>query len=299
MNLNIFKCVFLLLALVMTACVNLKAVNDFAKTSKETVQDYSKSGISLTSSYKELMISKCLYNYNISEDTVVLDKVPKKLNDCFESETLRRYRKSDSLITLVNTVIERYFMGLEELSDNQVTSFQLNADDLETLLRDKSTFPSVNDNHINASKGIVNLLTNASLEAYRQKELAKVINEADESLELVLEMYIAINKDIKEALDIESLNNFQDYETALAAATNDFDKIKAGQAYLRYYNKVQSKIEINESFAKALRQMIEGHKKLVENANKLDTKSLIKVIASYTTDIVEIKNEINKLKQNE
>jgi len=295
----IFKGLLFLATLTISGCVNLKAVKDFAKTSKETVQDYSKSGISLTASYKEIMISRCLYNYEISKDTVILNKVPKDLNDCFDQQKLSRYKKSDSLITLVNTIIERYFKGLEELSNNETTSFELNADNLEDLLKDKTAFPSVNENHIKASKGIVTLLTNASVETYRRKKLAQVIRDADESLAVILEMYMGINSDIKAALKIEIENNFQDYETSFVSASNDFDKVKAGKLYLEHYNSIQSKIEVNENFSNALKSMVEGHKKLVENGNNLDTKSLIKDIASYTTAIVEIKNEINKSKENE
>lgn len=275
--------------LFMCGCVNLKAVNDYAKSSKETIQSFTEAKISLTESNSHLNFNECLFD----------DNGIRFNPDCYYSDNLI-YQKADSLVAVVNTVLEKYFLSIEELSSNQSSTFGLESENLKSILSDSTTFKNISSDQIDAAEGLVNKMTNAAFSLYKRKQLSKIIKEVHDDLILVIKMNQSNHEDIKRNL----LNNLQAnqnlYQNIFGDPTiNKFDKIIATQLYLEESNEWMAKILIQEKFIAALEQMIIGHGQLLAKGKKISTKHVIREIAVNTTEIIEIRNEIIKLKSNE
>ena len=292
MKYKILNLPMMLLVLVITSCVNFKAVNDYAKNSKETVQAFNESDISLTGSYKHIALFRCMFNNLGDVEFLATDAT------CYDEQSLSSYKKSDSLVNVVNTVLEKYFLALQELSSDQSTSFELKSSNLEELLSDTTAF-NISADQVSAAKGLTEKLTNAALSVYKRKKLASIISDVHNDLEQVLKMDSIILKDIRKNLLNNKNTNENLYQNQFSNANTIPGKIEATQNYLDENNKWVAKIEILEKYIAALGEMIKGHKELLDKGKKLSTKYVIADIAKYTTKIIEIRNEIKKLKDDE
>jgi ribosomal protein S17E len=272
-------------------CVNLKAVNDYSKNSKETIQAFNNANILLIDSYKHQAVFKCMF-----DDTGV--RPIGNETDCYDKEALASYKKSDSLISVVNTVLEKYFQALEELSNDESSSFELKSENIRNILSDSTEF-NISTDKIDAAGGLVNELTNAALSVYKKKQLVKIIADAHQDLEKVIELNQQIMVDIKKILSSSRKTSSNLYQNIYPNTSSYAEKVYATQNFIDESNEWNAKIEIVEKYMKALSEISEGHEELVKNGKNIKTKDVIQHIAGYTTKIIEIKNEITKLKSNE
>jgi hypothetical protein len=291
---RIAQCIlYIPLVFFITGCVNLKAVNDYAKSSKETVQAYNQAGILLTDSYKHKARFHCMFS-----STGQVNYVDNE-SQCYNPKDLIRFKKSDSLISVVNTTLEKYFLALEELSNDESSSFELKSDNIKKILSDTTEFKKITDNQISATEGLVNKLTNAAFEVYKKNKLANIILEVHEDLEQVIEMNKTVQNVVTDILLGSKDVSNRLYQNIHGNACSNFDKIKATQDYFEASAHWTNKLSIIEKYIASLTEILNGHKKLKENGKKLKTREIIGYIANHTTKIIEIRNEIIKLKEDE
>ena len=272
-------------------CVNLKAVNDYSKSSKETIQEFNNSNILLTDSYKHQAIYNCMF-----DDSGVIPILNE--TDCYDKKALVSYKKSDSLISVVNTVLEKYFQALEEFSRNESNSFELSSDNIRGILSDSTEF-NISTEKIDAAGGLVNKLTNAALSGYKKQQLALIITDTHHDLEKVIELNQQIMIDIKKILSNSIKTNGNLYQNIYSNTNSYAEKVYATKSFINENNQWNAKIEVVEKYIKALSEISGGHKELFDKGKNLKTRDIVKYIARYTTKISEIKNEIRKLKSNE
>lgn len=273
----------LLIATSFMACVNLKAVNDYAVSSKEIIDEFNDFKVSITDSQMELMELKCLIDNAKFPPPDIFDK-------CYNHLKLKSTKKADSLIIVLITVIGSYHQGIVDLSDNKVTSFELDSENLESLLGNNKDRFKITDGQIGAGKRLVEFLTNVSTSSYRSNKLKEIIAKSNED---IIELLGLLNQIIDNLItivdtDIDSYHKL--YTKGNGLITHN--------TYAEYLRASTKKKGLLKSYKVAIVKLQKGHNEL-SNAKKLKTKHIIGLIASYTTEILEIKNELDKQEEDE
>lgn len=283
--------IYPLFVITITGCVNLKAVNDFAKSSKETIQTFKESDISLIDSYKHRTLNDCMFkggkpNFIAKED------------DCYDKNDIKRFKRSDSLITMVNTVLEKYFLALEELSAYKDGSFSLKNDNLTKILTDSTEF-KFSEDQVKAATGLVENLTNSAFSVYKKKKIAKTVAEVHSDLAEVINMYKSALGLLKKNLKDNVQTSQNRYLNLFTNSRDTVQKIQVTDHYIKESREWLAKIKVIEKYIKALDEIATGHDKLLKNGKNITTKEIFSLLAGHTATIIEVRNDIKTLKDDE
>jgi hypothetical protein len=275
------KAIVFSLWLFVASCVNLKKVNDYASASSKNIKKFEELGYSFVKACND----KCVIEQ--------LDKQQflKQSCDC-KSEN-----EADSVTLVIYNSVKGYFEGLAKLSNNELTNYKFDA--LTKALKE-GDFGGVkiNGDHVSAYAKISSVLTRAITDAYRKKKISKYIGEANDAIKVLLKsLEFNLVSNLSKKLEVKK-ERVKSYYFSL------FDDTKASsyekKKILEDFNSATFDIDTKKkqiiAFGKGLNTIAEGHQLLFENRNKLNAKDLKELLSQYASDIQDIVDEINKLK---
>ncbi len=270
-------CLWLLIA----SCVNLKKVNDYASASGKNIKKFEELGYSFVQACND----KCLIEQ--------LDKKEFLKKSC----NCKNENEADSIMFLMYKSAKGYFDGLAKLSNNEVTSYKYDA--LTKALKDGDFGQvKINKDQVDAYSKISEVLTRAITDRYRRKKISQYIGEANDAVKVLLnalEFNLARNLTGRLESKNQSLQSyyFDLFDDTKASA---YEKKKILEDYNSATSEINSKKRQIITFGNGLNTIAQGHQKLFENRNKLGTKELKELLSQYASDIQDIIDKINKLK---
>ncbi|HOV11862.1 MAG TPA: hypothetical protein PLT47_11635 [Bacteroidales bacterium] len=272
-----------LMALCLSACVNLKSVTDYSTAASAGIKNYEEIDYTFSQHCYERCQFEAIRNFEV-----------KKESDC-DCET---YQKADSVTLLIYNAIKGYFDGLINLSANELTDYSFDA--LQTSLTEGNFGKiKIEKEHVEAYGTISKILLKATTDLYRKKKLKVYIEEANEPLQLLLNKFqFIIQNNLEGELSFKKEKLYVYYkEMSLSTTLTDYEKGKGIIDYYRQLSEIDAKQKQIDAYAKSIKIIAEGHQKLFDNRNKMTIKELQELLSSYTSNIKDIISEFKKLKK--
>lgn len=269
------------LVFITTACVHLKAINDYAEKSASGIKKFE----DLRYGFQQYCVESCTLEAMRRFDI-------RRTADC----NCSLYKTADSVSLIIFQSLKKYFDGLTALSDNDKSKTAFN-----TLQKSLTTgeFGSIqiNDTDVKAYGTIANILFRASTDVYRRNKIKMYIADANEALQVLLQKFqFILEQNLGGELNIKKEKLYTYYkELSLSARLSDFEK---GHATKDYYDQLESTNEKQaqiKMFVKGLKAIGLGHQQLYEKRNQLNAKAIQAQIKQYASDIQEFTAAFNKL----
>ena len=248
-------CLLLSLILTMSACVNLKHVGEFSKTSIEGIEKYE----TLPQSFTQICTEDC------EQKNIRNFKIHKTACDCDQNE------KADSITRVIYETTRDYFYGLVDITDNKLTSYQ--TADLNTVLATGNFGPiKLNEADVNAYSKVSTLLLRALTEGYRRKKIQEYINEGHGPLKVLLSfLEMNLNGNLNGKLEVQksSIKDFY-FDFILDKKLSSYERTKFTEDYFRRISKIEAKQKELITFSEILQEIVDGHETLYAYSNNLE-----------------------------
>jgi hypothetical protein len=269
--------------LFLSACVNLKYINDFSASAIKGVVKFETAGYSFT----QICVEDCrvnkinLLDLNVSECDCKADK------------------KADSVTLQIYRGIKGYFDGLNKLSAKKLSTFKIEplskslaSDDLGSLQIDKK--------YSGAYSAIAEIVLRATTDQYRSRKLQEYIRAGNEPTTILIEFLdfnlssnLSGKLDIrKEQLKISYFNLIKDQ--SLSA----YEKRRAVEEYYNHLDAVSIQKKKLGTFSKTINKIAVGHQNLSNNLGRMSAHEIREQIKQFIKDLNLINQEFTTIKNN-
>lgn len=267
--------------LYFTGCVNLKAVHTYSTSSLKSLQKFE----DLDYSFRKSCQEKCRIGQFEKQK---IDPIP---CPCHEEKS------ADSVSLIIYKALKGYFQGLADLSTNELTSYKFNA--LAKALKEGNFGGlTVNKQHVDAYAKISTILTRAVTDGYRRKKLSLYIGDANESVKTLLQtMGFILVETLSKRLETQEqrLQSFY-FDLVEDSDASLYEKKKIIEEYDLDKGKLEVRKELVKSYARGLVSISRGHQELFENRTKLRESEVKALLAQHASDLEDIMDEWNKIK---
>lgn len=265
----------------LIGCVNLKKVNDYSSNSVQSLKNFEEIGYTFSKACK----NRC-----------EIDKLKKEI--LFEKKCdCDANKDADSITLVLYNTIRGYFDGLSKLSNNDLTNYKFDAL-TKALTEGKFGEVTINKDHVDSYTKISKILLRAFTDSYRKRKISTYIGQANEPIQtLITTLAFNLEENLSKKLDIEK-ERYTSYYFDLSRDANAsaYEKKKVIEEYSNVSSVIESKKKQILTFGKGLRGIREGHQKLYENRNSLKAKEIKELLTQYSSDLQDVINEFNKLK---
>ena len=188
-------------------------------------------------------------------------------------------------------------MKITKLSDDELTNYKFDA---LTKALSEGNFGEVtiNKDHVSSYAKISSILTKAVTNEYRKDKLSDYIGEANDAIKILLNaLEFNLVSNLSKRLDTKK-QRIEGYYFDLSNDVNasTYEKKKIIEEYNNSLAEIEAKKKQISSFGKGLKTIATGHQKLYENRNKMDAVEIKELLTQYSSDLQDIIDEFNKLK---
>lgn len=272
----------ILLTVGLSSCVNLKHVNDFSSSSLKSIKKFEE----INYSFKQNCLDNC-------QDKKIDDLSLSSIDcDCKLNE------KADSVTLWIYNSVRGYFDGLTNLSDNDLTTYKMDA---LTKALTEGDFGSIKieKEQVEAYSKISKILLKAFTDEYRKKKIKNYVKEANEPIKVLitfLDFNLSSNLVGNLKVQKKSIEEYS-FELLKDSSLSIIEKRKVLEDYYNRINSIEAKEKELLTYSKSLKKIIEGHQKLTDNIEKLSQDEIKEALTQYSSDIQDIVSEFNKLKK--
>lgn len=280
-NKEVFKAIFLVLVSLLTSCVNLKKVNDYSTNSTRNLNKFEELGYTFVKACNEVC------------ELEQLNKNQLRRAEC----DCRNEQGADSVTFAIYTAVKGYFEGITKLSDNELTDYKFDAL-TKSLKEGDFGGVTISKDHVDSYAKISSILTRAVTDEFRKRKLSTYIGEGNDAIKVLLnklEFNLVSNLSKRLESRKQMLESYY-FDLANDANASAYEKKKIIEEYSEALADLRARKEKIAVFGKGLSAIAAGHQKLFENRNKLDAKSIKELLTRYTSDIQDVVDEFNKLK---
>lgn len=208
-----------------------------------------------------------------------------------------KYKSADSVIKVINKAVVAYFTGLSKLAKNDPAPFsvepirkELTAEELKLL--------SLQKEEVKAYSDLTNLLASVFSDSYRQKKIKKFVRDADPSIQVLLsKMELIMTKNLAPLLEIKKERLFEQYQNLLVRhGLSDYEKRHTTGEYYMAVAEVANKEKQIELYARTLKTIATGNRKMAENIDKISAPELTRNLLTLTSEIEGLISDFNRIK---
>ena len=263
--------------LLTTSCTNLKAVREWSQTSLEATQ-YNQIVATYTDTPQRLK------RYH-PETSINYDEVTKTR------------KKQGEEITRILSVVSDYMSALATLSSDNTFDYSKDVKSVTDGIKGLGT--GIPDAQLGAVGSIVTLLGNAASQAYQARQVANVIEQANDPLQTILKGDLRTIVDSFFRLDLVQEKSWltKYYEDLqLAGRPNQAAVVSITEWMQLRSDQNAKRMDAVNAYVKILDNVSAGHQKLFDNRNKLDSETLIKKLLALSVELREQIVILNKPK---
>lgn len=281
MNRIFHSCIFhLLLATVLSGCVNLNYVNNFSSASLKSVRNFEE----IEYGFEKNCLENCLET-QIKNLSLISQKC-----DCRADES------ADSVTLLIYRAVKGYLDGLARLSDNSLTNYKVN---VLTKSLNEGDYKSMNIDkvHADAYMKISDIMLEAFTNGYRRNKIREYVYTGNEPLKtLITFLNFNLSENLTGKLNVqkEQLKNFY-FDLSLDSTLSAFEKRKAVEEYYSRLNQIGVHQKELMTYSKILKKVAAGHQKLADNLQKMKSLELIEQLTQVACDLEDLISEYNKI----
>ena len=303
---KIFSVFLMSLLLLSSSCVDLEAIRQFTDNAATVEQKFPELSAdfyrSCTQIYKyqfyrlvkfdarkEELIDQVSETKNLDGYISNVPRGPDGFSIIQRELKCREWKKNDQAASLLNKALVEYIKALGALAADDLTVYDNSLGALGKSITATGIFEA---KHIEAGTSLANLVLNASTDFWRRKKIKSAIEERDKdvsTLSEVLKKYIAVMyveqlNNEKSELGFYYKNTISDYQAQNGTA-NQLEVIKAEKDWASERKELDKKIDSANAYGKILDNVIEGHHKLYEFRESLNSKEVKQKILGYARNI--------------
>jgi protoporphyrinogen oxidase len=262
----------------LAACADLKSIRKFADISADSAGytalsvDYVKS-IEREKRYQE-------------------EKFHKDLD-----EKIKKRKEQQPALLGLHKGVEEYMKAIGALAADELVSYDKSID---SIAEDVKKTKLVEDKVTDAFSAIIKIITKAATDAYRQRELNRIISESNKDLQIVLTAMINIVElDFVSSLENEKVAIEKFYKEIVIVSEKAPPQQASIQLLRETWQKKQDEIETKEQscivYSRTLKKIAEGHQLLFDNRDKLSSRQVLDLINNYSNDISNLLKSVTNL----
>ncbi len=273
------KIVFALsLALFLVSCANLKGVRDFASESAQ-LSAYTE----LTTRFRDTYQRE--QPYLSGEADRLAQENDKKRKAAYE-DLLKIHRR----VTL-------YMQTLAKLAGENAFDLSKQIDALGAGIK---AYPDlgIDEKHVNAVTNISKVITKWITAAYQEQAVRSMVREGDPHLQTVLDGMMGLVRYYRKTNENEKNTVLGLFEVEIPFADNPKDRLLATLARAHMQSKTSEYVNAQRKYdeaEKGIRSIATGHRKLLENIDKLSVDEVESMISTFAKDIKSIRESLQKL----
>jgi hypothetical protein len=276
--------IYVIALFTLTGCISLKKVNDYSSNALQGIQKFEE--VSYT--FNQACIDKCKI-----EQLKTL-RITNTDCDCKLSD------EADSITFLMYNAIKGYLQGLSKISDNKSTTY--NSDALTKALKEGNFGTiTIGKEDVDAYSMLGKIIIQAVTENYKKKQIKKFIEDGNAPvITLLRSMQFNLSANLSGLLKVkkESLRAFY-FDLMDSPGMSPYEKIHAIKEYDEQVLAATIRQKEIVAFVKGLKKIEAGHQQLYDHRNQLSGKELSDLLSQYRSEIKDIVDEFNKLKNQE
>jgi len=269
----------LLLIFIVAGCANLKAVRDYASESAK-LSAYTE----LTTRFRDTYEREQPYLFG-EADRLAQD------ND-------KRRKAAYEDLMKIHQRVSLYMQTLATMAGESAFDLSKEVDSLAGGIKAYPDF-GINSKHVDAVSGIAKVVAKWITSAYQERALRDMVKEGNEPLQTTLQGMASLVRCYKKTNENErkTVLGFFDVEIPFADTAKDkLLKVLArahAQSKTAEYKNVELKYDEAE---KGIKSIADGHKKLLENIDKLSSEEVKAMISNFAKDIKTIRENLQKIR---
>ena len=273
------KILFILsLALFLVNCANLKGVRDFASESAKL------------SAYTELTTR---FRDTYQREQPYLSGEADRLAQ--ENDKKRKAAYGDLL--KIHQRVTLYMQTLATLAGENTFDLSKQIDALGAGIK---AYPDlgVDEKQVNAVANISKVITKWITTAYQERAVRSMIKEGDPHLQTVLDGMMGLVRYYRKTNENEKNTVLGLFEMEIPFADNPKDRLLATLARAHMQSKTSEYANAQRKYneaEKGLRSIATGHRKLLENIDKLSVDEVESMISAFAKDIKTIRNNLQAI----
>lgn len=269
------------LAILLSSCVNLKAVSDYATSSVEGISQFEQ----IRYNYKQMCLNACA-DMNITQ-YIITDKGTEC--DC------KLYSQADSVTFILYSGVEKYFETLARLSDSKLTTYDFSKLTKSLTEGDYGRI-KINKDDVESYSKITGVVARIITDNYRKNKISQAIGNANQPIQTLLKKLIFSFENLHQGLVIEKeALSFRYKRFPMLGTTSQYDKQLAAESYYEKLAGLSAKQTKLRALEKSLSRIAVAHNDLYTNKDKLSEKDVQEALFQYAGDIASISTEFRKL----
>jgi len=215
------------------------------------------------------------------------------------ADTCNQLKQSSDLFIGLNGTTRAYGKVLAQLADNKLAVFTTEVDGVKgaiSQIRNRAGVSYFEPAQLNAVGSLADVVLQAATDAYRQKEIKRVLNHHDDLIQLAALLQTFIKRAYlptlaNEAGNIDSLEDILN-EKYLKTALEPLRARELLEALKQQRANLADRQTAANNALNAITKMVEVHGRLLQNADKLDDKLLIQLLNDYGKQIQVVGKQI-------
>ena len=268
----------LLFALFLVGCANLKGMRDFASESAK-LSAYTE----LTTRFRDTYQREQPY---LSGET-----------DRLAQENDKRRKAAYEDLLKIHQTVSLYMQTLAKLAGENTFDLSKKIDSLGAGIK---AYPDlgIDEKQVNAVVNISKVITKWITTAYQERAVRNMVREGDLHLQTLLDGMMGLVRYYKKTNENEKNTVLGFFEVEIPYADTPKDKLLATLARVHMQSKtseyMNAQLKYDEA-EKGIRSIATGHRKLLENIDKLSVDEVESMISTFAKDIKTIRNNLQEL----
>lgn len=197
----------------------------------------------------------------------------------------------------IQKVVVLYMQTLSVLAGDRTYDLSDRLDDLGTGLQANVPLDVIEQRHIAAYTGITRLVTRVIASGYQNRSVETMVRDGDADIQTLLDAMIALTRLYAKTNENEKKTVLGVFDVEIPFSTKSSDRMLVTLAKVHYLNKATEYKLVDKRYElalKGLNEVAQGHQKLRENLNRLQSEDVRRMIAGYGRDLLVIRDSLSE-----
>lgn len=213
------------------------------------------------------------------------------------ANTCTQLKQATELFIALNGTTRAYGTVLGQLADNKLVSFGSEIDKVKNAvakIQNGASSPYFDAAQLNGVSSIADLVMHAATDAYRQKELKRVLNHHEELAQLAGELQYFIERAYLPTLANEAgnLDSLAETLTDRHLKSEPLRTRELLELLQQQRTSLADRKQAAVATLAAIGKMLETHRQLQQNADRLDSRELAQFLSDYGKQIQQLTEQI-------
>lgn len=197
----------------------------------------------------------------------------------------------------IQKAVVLYMQTLSVLAGDKTYDLSDRLDDLGTGLQANVPLDYIEQRHIAAYTGITRLVTRVIASGYQNRSVETMVRDGDADIQTLLDAMIVLTRLYAKTNENEKKTVLGVFDVEIPFSTKSSDRMLVTLAKVHYLNKANEYKLVDKRYELALKGLTEvaqGHRKMLENLNRLQSDDVRKLLSGYGRDLLMIRDSLSE-----